>query len=501
MIKFLPNSKVSIILVLVLLNVSAFAQPGADSANIGYRSSCQSVWTKYNNLTEKNSIVRSNNLYRVVYVLEKETGYVTNRHTFIVKRVDLSSEVAFSTFFYTPLSPNVAGGSVVITDMRLYGDTCYFCGKVKYLLNEYIGGEFVPKTNGLLGWFSIPGMLNGSGSVYFHEFDTVTQLARLAISKPDASTLLVSAIGTQRPNLFPCIVEVKKINNVWENNWHIDCVNNESGMFFSDIMTLRDSITLLAQYDCANDNLPGTNGYDNNHQVFLLDRYDLGGCYNMYHSVWSSTMVRYTMNPSEDYYFHYDKAPMRLFHINDLNNEFGVAFGVEKADGNSGGIRLFAFQNAWQYYSSLYYQTGLHAEIKEIGNKFKTDSLYVLTTDNTHTNGLIAALSLGVPYDVTWLTDNSYTYNSLTQKFAGDHVDVSGHDGSYGFRLFDQDVLNLSLNSCFYKEIREYEVLPEHLGVRYDVKWEFGVIKKTGWITAEISHPQITTTTECKECD
>ena len=128
MIKFLPNSKVSIILVLVLLNVSAFAQPGADSANIGYRSSCQSVWTKYNNLTEKNSIVRSNNLYRVVYVLEKETGYVTNRHTFIVKRVDLSSEVAFSTFFYTPLSPNVAGGSVVITDMRLYGDTCYFCG-------------------------------------------------------------------------------------------------------------------------------------------------------------------------------------------------------------------------------------------------------------------------------------------------------------------------------------------------------------------------------------
>ena len=453
-----------------------------------------------NNLTKANSIVRSNNIYRVAYIKEN----ATNRHTFLVKRKGSSTETAFYTYFFLPSSPGVYGGSVVINDMRLYGDTCYFCGKEnttnKY---EFYGGTLVLKTNGFVGWFSITETLNGTGLMYYDTLPETTQLTRLAISKPDASTTLISAIGTQRPDRFPCIVEIRKTSNAW-NDWHYEYADNDADMVFSDIMTMRDSITLLAQFGCANDNLPGTIGYDNNHQVFLLDRYDLGGCYNMYYFIGFSIMVRYSMNPIENHYFHYDEAPMRLFHVNDLEKEFGVAFGVEEADGGDGGMRLFAFQNAWQYYSSLYYQTGDHAVLKDIGNQYKTDSLHVLSTDNTHTNGMVGVLSLSaVPHDVTWLTDNSYTYtyNSLTQKFTGDHIDISGRDGSDGFHLFDQDVHSLSMESCFNKAVYEYEVLPAHQGERYDVKWEFRDIKHPGWHTAGKIYPQITTTKECEECN
>lgn len=479
-------------------DLSAVAQVEADSADVAYRSQCQSQWTEYGTPKENNSIVRSNGDYRVVYIEEKVVSG-PHRHIFIVKQNESSSETAFSTCFYHQCNPGVLAPSVVISDMRLYGGTCYFCGKMTHPTElEYYGGEVVNKTYGFVGWFSIPSVLGGTWSVYYKDFGETTQLTRLAISKPDASTLLVSAIGFQRPDRYPCIVEMIKSNNAW--NWRYEYVYNGYNMVFSDIMTMRDSITLLAQYSCANDNLPGTPSYDNNHQVFLLDRYDLGGCYNMNSSICTSAVARYFMSPSEYHYFHYDRTPMRLTHIKDEYNMFGVAFGVEEADGSNGGIRLFAFQNAWQCYSSLYYQTGSHAEIKDVGNKYNSDNLYVLSKDNTHTNGLTAVLSLSSTlHNVTWLLDNNYTYNSLTQKFAGYDIDISGHNGSWDFYLFDQNIYLLSEESCFTKEVYEYEVILEHQREKHEVKWEFKNKDRFEWNTAEKVTLQITTNTVCVE--
>ena len=401
-----------IFILLMLFNLSAIAQMEADSADIPYRSSCQSEWVEYSNPTEMYSIVRSNRYYRVIYILEKETVYGTNRHTFMIKQNGSSSETSFSTFFYNPCGPDCMSSSVVISDMRLYDDTCYFCGKVIEPNFEIYGSAPIRKTFGFIGWFRIGDMLNGSSTISFHKVDTTTQLTRLAISKPNASSLLISAIGFQRPDRFPCIVEVEKTNNNWA--WRYEYVKNAPNMIFSDIMTMRDSITLLAQYGCTNDNLPGPPDYDNNHQVFLLDRYDLRGCYNM-NSPNTTTMARYYLNPSDNYFFHYDRAPMRLFHINDRLNEFGVAFGVETSNVTCGGIRLFLFSNAWQYYSSLYYQTNCHPEIKEVGNLYNTDNLYILSKDNIHNNGLTAFLSPSSTLpNVTLMSDSNYTYNSLT---------------------------------------------------------------------------------------
>ena len=192
---------------------------------------------------------------------------------------------------------------------------------------------------------------------------------------------------------------------------------------------------------------------------------------------------------------------MRLFHINDKLKQFGVAFGVENHDGNNGGIRLFPFNDAWMYDSCIFYQTGSHAEIKDIGNLYKSDSLFVLSQDNSHTNGMIAVPSLGgASHDVTWLTNNSYTYNSLTQKLRGKHIDISGHDDSYEFHLFDQNIHQLSLPSCFNTTIYQYDVFTKRQSNPLVDEWVFSDQETFEWIMKPINTTEVTIETICSYC-
>lgn len=97
-----------------------------DSTDRDFRLSCPGTWTRYNSLTAENSIVRSNNMNHVAYMQEKETSTGDIRHTFIVRRYGQTYEMAFSTY----LSQDKIH-KVIVTDMRLFEDTCYFCGRVK----------------------------------------------------------------------------------------------------------------------------------------------------------------------------------------------------------------------------------------------------------------------------------------------------------------------------------------------------------------------------------
>ena len=484
------TTKTLICVMLLLLNVSVVAQVQSDSLNTGFRSPCQSRWTKYSNPTETYSIVRSNDRNHVVYIQEKQQNGFGIHHTFIVKD-NQNSEASFSTYFVNSTGPFIF--SVEIYDMRLFGDTCYFCGK--YITPLFIGDNRI--VVGFMGRFVTSEILSGTGSVYYCIVEKTTELSRLAMSKGSNSQLLISAIG----NGYRTIVELK---NYGALGWKMrrDSINSDDNIVFTDIMTIRDSLTLLAQYDCANDNLPSTNGYDNNHQKFLLDRFDLRGCYYTCSPSLSSCMAEYVMGSGENYYFHYARAPMRLFHINDSYNEFGVAFGVEEADGSDGGIRLFTFQHAWKYYNSLYYQTGQNAEIREIGNKYMTQVLFALSRDNVHPNGLITIPILGGgSNDVFWLANNTYTFNSLTQKLLGSHIDVSGHDGSFNFHLFDQGLYSLSLPTCFAKTDHQYVVIPEHRAEEYCVKWIFTDEKNMEWRTIDIEKIQLSSEIICEECN
>ena len=478
--------------VCLMVCVTAFAQAQSDSSDRVLLSSCPSVWTSYSNPREEYSFVRSNATNHVVYIREKEKVDGRVIHTFIVRRTDLS-EVAFSTSFLP--QPFL---SVEILDMRLYEDTCYFCGKYIIHLRDSIVRE--PRTRGFVGRFVTTEMIGDSGSVKYYIVDSAYLLTRLAISQGNGSPLLISAIGEAYPSGKDCIVEMKNGGALgWKRIY--DIVYTADNLIFSDIMKMGDSLTLLAQYSCINDNPPGSVDYDHNHQVFLLDRFNLMGCKATHGSV-PCYMALYSLPVVQDYYFHHDRAPMRLFHIQDKKNKFGVAFGVEEENGFNSGIRLFKFQHAWEYYSSLYYRAGTNTEIKEIGNHYKTDTLYVLSKDNANPNGLITVPSMGIGfYPVTFLWHYAYTFNSLTQKFAGNHIDISGHNNTFNLHLFDQDVYSLSSPSCFQIYTREYEPLSKGHAEGHRVVWGYSEERSFGWTTAEINKIQIEKTTVCEKCN
>jgi hypothetical protein len=212
-------------------------------------------------------------------------------------------------------------------------------------------------------------------------------------------------------------------------------------------------------------------------------------------------MARYYIG-TDSFYFHHNRAPMRLFHINDLNNEFGVAFGVEEESILHGGIRLFKFQHAWEYYSSLYYRAGVNTEIIDIGNQYKSDTLYVLSKSNANPNGVISLPSMGIgPTPVVRLRDVRYTLNSLTQKFTGNHMDISGHDNSSKFHLFDQYIFNFSLPTCFQSYLYSNVPLPGKKASSQYLIWRFSEEKQFEWNTAIINKIQIEKNTICEECN
>lgn len=492
------EKKMMLIIAVVFLHFSALAQAVGDSAGSYYRSTYQSLWTKYNNINEEFSIVRSNSSNHVVYLGEVEHFpnelHIAAPHTFIIKDYATSAEVAFTTTFGCNSGLENPCSDVIISDMRLYDDTCYFCGTCM--------GEKNSETSrrGFVGRFVPREIIDGTGKVYYHISDSAKQLTRLAISKHN-STLVISAIGNVIGTAAPCILELTYDSNTWKEV--LDTIHENYGMIFSDIMTIRDSLTLLAQFECSNDNLVGSQDYDFRHQIFLLDRFGLSGCHASYNPSWIHYMAHYLIPADEDYNFHHNKAPMRLFHINDRMNEFGVAFGVEEWDEEHGGIRLFQFPHGWNFSNSIYYRTGRNAVIKDIGNMYGTDSIYVLSKDNSYPNGFITKIRMdNASPSITWLTNNTYTFNSLTQKFAGGHIDISGHGVGFVFHLFDQYIPSLSMQSCFDKATRQKEELRTWRSTQLVVHWEFHKMKKEAvWIEAPTTDIQISPTTVCSKCN
>ena len=83
---------------LLLTAVSTIVQGQNDSLVREYQSPCQSEWTKYNNLTEWESIVRSNNQNHVTYIHEKTISGL-GRHIFVVRGNNMTPVAAFSAVF------------------------------------------------------------------------------------------------------------------------------------------------------------------------------------------------------------------------------------------------------------------------------------------------------------------------------------------------------------------------------------------------------------------
>ena len=452
---------------------------------------CQSTWKKYSGIQESLSTIRSDNAYRVSHVQSMNTATGIMEHVFIILNYSSGVETAITTTF------NIYDGSdgaYSITDMELFNGECYFCGQ---LVTPYLDLNGNPLTKGFVGHFSPQAIQVGSGGLLFYVVHDVYGLPRLTVTRHSDGMPLVSLIGKQYNGDQECLMELHpNASAEWYNRFCT--LNTPLNVIFSDIQASADSITLLSQMKCDNDHPDEYDDYDYRHQVFLLDRFGLSGCSNSYYPT-GHYMAYYLMNDFCN--FHYRNAPMALSRMGYDGYGFAVAFGVKEDGVSHTGIRLFPFNNAWSYDSCIYYRLGPYTTIEEMGNLSGTNTLFLLSRDNTHTNRTVTIPTWGASHSTTILYSNNYNLGSLTQRGTGNYIDITGRDGSKTYHLFNQSTFLLSFPSCFDKGTYTYSVLPQKNAVMMYTDWEFSEPTRLYWENADFSDMgKLEEDVVCKKC-
>ena len=145
---------------------------------------------------------------------------------------------------------------------------------------------------------------------------------------------------------------------------------------------------------------------------------------------------------------------------------------------------------------------GRQTEIKEVGNLYKTATLLLLSKDNQHTNGVATSPKLGsATHDVTQLYSTAYTLNSFTQKFVGDHIDISGHNTYKMLQLLDQDLTQLSSPSCFDKETFQYTPLNGQQAALLNAEWKCEEIVTPTCVNLIFHEIEYTKSITCQNCN
>ena len=451
-----------------------------------------SVRIQYDTIYEDNSIVRSDNSYRVVHIEHKENTTGINLHTFIIKEVPNGNETVFTTRFNAHDSTQY---DVYINDMELHNGECYFCGTlylpIMDVFNHYI-------SLGLVGHFSPQAMSVSSGVLLFNTVNNTAMLTHLAISRGDTNHVLISAVGEMEGSHTACLAEVAMgPTMMWKAK--INHIPSLEKIYFSDILNNFDSITLLAQFRCNNDHTPDFGDYDHNHQVFLLDRFSLAGCSHDITPSATHYMAHYSLD-NQNYKFHHNLTPMLLCNIYETN--FGVAFGVERDEMTEGGIRYFSFSNIWQFDSSIYYRTGRSPEVIDIGSLKYANRPFFLSWDMQNRNRIVSIPDLSDPnHFVSLLSSTSHRINSLARLRSGNYIDITGHDDNSLFNLYSQDLDMLDHSSCFGKTNRNYSIFKAINKAMLVVDWKTIKFEKDfEWNIAEVTYDiKYTANTVCSK--
>lgn len=487
------HSKLSHLLILAVFLSSLFTKALAQGDDV--LGPCQSYRHKYTNIPETKSIVRSNDDYRVIHTQSKDYATGLTVHTFSILRYSSNIETYFTTTFGASM---VNPFSVDITDMEIFEDICYFCGNKSHDIIEPT--QIIHVMEGIVGFFTPASMHIGVGDLYTYDVPNTSQLTRLAISYPSQIISHINAIGILDDYSTSCMVEIEE-NAPASWTAILSHVSNIPEIHFSDILTTRDSIILLAQLKCANNHPSCSVDYDIRHQQFLLDRFSHYGCH---HDCSPSSVTHYMAHYNLNDYagFHVNKAPMALGRLN--YNWFAVAFGVKEDETDNWGIRYFPFSNIWQYDSSIYYQTGTNATVIEIANRNLTSETFVLSTDNTNFNGIVTSPWLaGPPNNVRTLRSTSNFINSLTQKANTPFLEMTGHYSTSNLELFEQNVDSLHTPSCLTVKTKVPTVFPENRAALFYVNWELLYNhENVQWEKMEIlERGKSESIIECKHCN
>ena len=457
---------------------------------------CQSTWKEYGNIRESNSLVRSNDNYRVIHTEFTEPTTGMTLHTFVIRDFYTNNEAYFTTYFNATDS---AEHHIHISDMEFYNGECYFCGtsSTNYLIAP---GQYLKV--GIVGHFSPQSLLLWGSDIYYWEVPKTRELTHLAITGAQDILALVCAIGEMDDDdNTACLVEISKPAAL---PWKADLGYTDiEKVIFSDILATQDSLTLLAQYQCKNNFEHSHPEYDIFHQVFLVDRASRRGFLTDYTTAYPHYTAHYFLPTEENYNFHISKCPMLLYASNYYADQFGVAFGTKETGSSNSGMRLFHFTHKMMYDKSFYYRTGFNAKIIDIGSIFgELDRPFVLSFDNSHINNVISISNWYGGGNSVYTFQSPNHLSSICQERSLNAVNITSHNSSNYLDLFHQDVDSLHLSTCLTRHSIQGVSLPEKRGAMLVSKWlysykDYDVI----WNTAEIIEiDTVKVSTKCTKC-
>lgn len=200
----------------------------------------------------------------------KENEYI---HSFIIHKDGLNAYTKRMQFNLDEgVEPDEPFRKLTVNDMRIEGDSCYFCGKVTFIgpvmYDAYNNPVWPESDRGVVGFFSILDFISGNVTLQYKFYNTTSEFIRLttwSYKYGQSRRLMVAAIGKLNSQPNPCVLELKNTNNSWtESLGYI----NSTGEVFSDILYNSDRLIIASYQKCNGDE--GNYQYEPNHWKFTL---------------------------------------------------------------------------------------------------------------------------------------------------------------------------------------------------------------------------------------
>lgn len=195
-------------------------------------------------------------------------------HSFIIHKFGLPNAYTKRMQFNLDegLEPSEPFRKLTVNDMRIEGDSCYFCGKLTFIgpvMYDINNNPIWPEYDaGIVGFFSILDLIAGNVTLQYRYYNMTSEFTRLttwSYKYGQSRRLMVAAIGRLSAQPNPCVLELSNTNNCWtESLGYI----NSTDEVFSDILYNPDRLIVAAYQKCNGDE--GDYQYEPNHWKFTL---------------------------------------------------------------------------------------------------------------------------------------------------------------------------------------------------------------------------------------
>lgn len=200
-----------------------------------------------------------------------ESEYI---HSFIIHKIGLPNAYTKRMQFNLNegVEPDEPFRKLTVNDMRIEGDSCYFCGKLTFIgpvMYDANNNPIWPEYDvGIVGFFSILDLIAGNVTLQYKYYNTTSEFTRLttwSYKYGQSRSLMVAAIGRLLSQPNPCVLELMNTNNTWtESLGYI----NSTDEVFSDILYNSDRLIVASYQKCNGDE--GNYQYEPNHWKFTL---------------------------------------------------------------------------------------------------------------------------------------------------------------------------------------------------------------------------------------